>query len=119
MIRTSTLVAAILICTVPLSGIAAPAQRIETITAQVHADMARASDRLTSARSHFQHVINCPVDPENKLFDARADNPCAGMGSGGGALHDEVQAPAQKQQLQHALDIAARGLHSGSLETAH
>jgi hypothetical protein len=103
----------------PLSGFAAPAQHIETITAQVHTDMARASDRLSSARSHFQHVINCLVDPDNKLFDARADNPCAGMGSGGGALHDEVQTPAQKQQLQHALDIATRGLHSGSLETAH
>lgn len=100
------------------SAFAAPAQRIETITAQVHAEMARASDRLTSAHSHFHHVINCLVDPDNKLFDARADNPCAGMGSGGGALHDEASTPAQKQQLQHALDIATRGARSSSLETA-
>lgn len=100
-------------------GFAAPAQRIETITAQVHAEMARASDRLSSARSHFHHVINCLVDPDDKLFDARADNPCAGMGSGGGALHDEASTPAQKQQLQHALDIATRGARSGSLEAAH
>ena len=118
MIRNSRLMAAILICIAPLGGFAASAQRIETITAQVHADMARAPDRLPRARSHFQHVLNCLVDPDNKLFDARADNPCAGMGSGGGALHDEVQTPAQRQQLQHALDIATRGLHSGSLETA-
>ena len=119
MTRSSWLVAAMLICAAPLNGIAAPAQRIETITAQVHAGMARASDRLPSVRAHFQHVINCLVDPDNKLFDARADNPCAGMGSGGGALHDEAATLEQRQQLQHALDIATRGLHTASLETAH
>ena len=116
-IRRFVAVALILGLAAP-SAFAAPAQRIETITAQVHAEMARASDRLSSARSHFHHVINCLVDPENKLFDARADNPCAGMGSGGGALHDEASTPAQKQQLQHALDIATRGAGSASLEAA-
>jgi len=100
------------------NALAAPAQRIETITAHVHSEMARASDRLSSAHSHFHHVINCLVDPDNKLFDVRADNPCAGMGSGGGALHDEASTPAQKEQLQHALDIATRGARSGSLEAA-
>lgn len=119
MIRSNTLAAAILLGAAPLGAFAAPAQRIETITAQVHAEMARAADRLPGARSHFQHVINCLVSPESKSFDARADNPCAGMGSGGGALHDEAQTPAQKQQLQHAFDLATRGLRSASLETAH
>jgi hypothetical protein len=114
----SKLAAAILTCAASANGFAAPAQRIETITAQVHAEMARASDRLSSAHSHFHHVINCLVDPENKLFDVRADNPCAGMGSGGGALHDEASTTEQKQQLQHALDIATRGSRSGSLEAA-
>lgn len=110
--------AALAVCVAAPNGFAAPAQRIETITAQVHAEMARASDRLSSAHSHFHHVINCLVDPDDKRFDARADNPCAGMGSGGGALHDEAATPAQKEQLQHALEIATRGAHSGSLEAA-
>lgn len=111
--------AASMMCVAAPNGFAAPAQRIETITAQIHAEMARAADRLTSARSHFHHVVNCLVDPDDKRFDARAENPCAGMGSGGGALHDEATTPAQKQQLQHALEIATRGVRSGSLEAAH
>jgi len=111
--------AALMMGTAVPYGFAAPAQRIEAITAQIHAEMAHAADRLTSARAHFHHVINCIVDPDDKRFDARAENPCAGMGSGGGALHDEAATPAQRQQLQHALDIATRGLRSGSLETAH
>ncbi len=103
----------------PLSAFATGQQRIETITAQVHSEMARSADTLPSARSHFHHVINCLVDPDNKLFDLRSGNPCAGMGSSGGALHDEAQTEAQKKELQHALSIAERGSHSSSLEIAH
>lgn len=96
----------------------APQQHIETITAQVHAEMALNADSVNSARQHFHHVINCIVDPDNKLFELRAGNPCAGMGSSGGALHDEAQTDAQRRQLQHALEIARRGAASKTTEMA-
>lgn len=97
---------------------AAPQQRIETITAEVHSEMAFNADSLNAARQHFHHVINCIVDPDNKLFDLRSGNPCASMGSSGGALRDEAQTEAQKKQLQHALDIARRGAASKNMEMA-
>ncbi|GAA0718184.1 hypothetical protein [Dokdonella soli] len=100
-------------------ALAASQQRIETITAQVHAGMALAANTLPTARSHFHHVINCLVDPDSKLFDKRAENPCAGMGAEKGALHDEAQTDAQKKDLQHALGVAQRGLSSKTLEVAH
>lgn len=103
----------------PLAAGAAEQQRIETITAGVHAAMARQADTLPSARGHFHHVINCLVDPDNKLFDARAENPCAGMGSSAGALRDEARTDALKKDLQHAVEVADRGLHAKSLESAH
>jgi len=97
---------------------AAPQQRIETITAQVHARMALNADSVSAAHQHFHHVINCIVDPDNKLFELRAGNPCASMGSSSGALHDEAQNEAQKKQLQHALDIAQRGAACKTMELA-
>lgn len=103
----------------PLAASAAGQQRIETITAGVHATMARNADTLQSVRGHFHHVINCIVEPENKLFDARAENPCLGMGSSAGALRDEAKTDALKKDLEHALEVADRGLHAKSLEAAH
>ena len=97
---------------------AAAPQNIETITAQVHAEMALNADSVNAARQHFHHVINCIVDPDNKLFELRAGNPCASMGSSSGALRDEAQSDAQKKQLQHALEIAKRGAASKSMEMA-
>jgi len=103
----------------PLAASAAEQQRIETITAGVHATMAKQADTLQSARGHFHHVINCLVDPENKLYDSRAENPCAGMGSSAGALRDEAKTDALKKDLQHAVDVADRGVRAKSLEMAH
>jgi len=95
---------------------ATPPQHIETITAQVHAEMAHHAETIASMHAHFHHVINCIVDPENRLFDLRAGNPCASMGSSGGALHDEAGSDAQKKLLLHALDIAQRGAAAKSME---
>jgi len=97
---------------------AAPQQHIETITAQVHSEMALNADSLNSAHAHFHHVINCIVDPDNKLFELRAGNPCASMGSSGGALRDEAQTDTQKKQLEHALEIAKRGAVAKNMEMA-
>jgi hypothetical protein len=113
------------LCTALLGLLVSPAifaaaqQRIETITAQVHSEMARAADSLPSVKSHFHHVVNCLVDPDSRSFDVRADNPCAGMGSGGGALHDETLTDGQRKELLHAVEIAERGAHSTSIEVAH
>jgi len=103
----------------PLPASAAEQQRIETITAGVHAAMAKQADTLQSVRGHFHHVINCLVDPDSKLFDARAENPCASMGSSAGALRDEAKTDTLKKDLQHAVDLADRGLRAKSIETAH
>lgn len=97
---------------------AAAPQNIETITAQVHAEMALNADSLNAAHQHFHHVINCIVDPDSKLYELRAGNPCASMGSSGGALRDEAQTETRKKELQHALEIAKRGAAAKSMELA-
>lgn len=115
--RKSLLLFVMLGASVPLHA-ATPPQHIETITAQVHAEMANHAETIASMHAHFHHVINCIVDPENRLFDLRAGNPCASMGSSGGALRDEAGSDAQKKLLQHALDIAQRGAAAKSMETS-
>ena len=97
---------------------AAAPQHIETITAQVHAEMALNADSLNAAHQHFHHVINCIVDPDSRLYELRAGNPFAGMGSSGGALRDEASTDARKRELQHALDIAKRGAAAKSMDLA-
>lgn len=103
----------------PLAGFAIDGPRIETLTAIVHARLAMAAQTLPDTRRHLHHVINCLVAPDDKLFDGQAGNPCEGMGSDAGALHDEATTDARRQELLHALEIAERGLASKSLETAH
>ncbi|MEP6939302.1 MAG: hypothetical protein ABI846_06020 [Rudaea sp.] len=106
------------LCVSPALQAAAPPQRIETITAQVHAEMANHAETIASMHAHFHHVINCIVDPDNKLFDLRAGNPCASMGSSGGAMRDEASSEGQKKLLAHALDIARRGAAARSMDVA-
>jgi hypothetical protein len=116
----SILTVAGLVFLMPLAAdAAAEQQRIETITAGVHASMAKAADTLPSTRAHFHHVLNCLVDPDNRLFDRRSENPCASMGSSAGALRDEAKTDALKKDLQHAVEVAERGTRARSLEAAH
>ncbi|MEP7044733.1 MAG: hypothetical protein ABI843_16825 [Dokdonella sp.] len=111
--------AALLGLLMPLVAFAAPAPHIETTTALVHAGMAMAAQNLPDARKHLHHVINCLVAADDKRFDAKAGNPCEGMGTDAGALHDEASTDARKLELKRALGIAERGAHSASLDTAH
>jgi len=103
----------------PLAAFAADTPHVESATAFVHARLAMSAQNLAETRRHLHHVVNCLVAPTDKLFDARAGNPCEGMGTDAGALHDEAPTDARKQELQHALDIAERGVVAKSLETAH
>jgi len=103
----------------PLAAFAADASHVETATAFVHARLAMSAQNLPETRRHLHHVVNCLVAPTDKRFDAHAGNPCEGMGSDAGALRDEAPTDARRQELQHAVDIAERGVASKSLETAH
>ena len=113
------LLALLLVPLAPLSASAAGAQYIQTTTASVHAGMALASRTPQEAKSHFHHVINCLVNRRDKAYDEHAENPCEGMGTDSVALIDEAHTPAEKHALEHALDIAERGLRATSLDVAH
>lgn len=103
----------------PFAAAAADTPHVETATAFVHARLAMSAQTLPDARRHLHHVVNCLVAPTDRQFDAHAGNPCEGMGADAGALRDEAPTDARRQELQHALDIAERGLGSKSLDTTH
>ncbi|MDE1899644.1 MAG: hypothetical protein KGH73_11365, partial [Xanthomonadaceae bacterium] len=65
----------------------------------------------------FHHVINCLVGNEGKGYDAKAGNPCAGMGTG--ALNDTRHSAAEHATLEQALAMAKRGLKAPTLAAAH
>ena len=99
---------------------AEPASNIQTTTAFVHAEMALAAKNLHDAREHFHHVINCIADRKNGApFDAKFADPCDGMGTDSGALHDEAKTDADKRRLERALDVAQRGAATKSTDSAH
>lgn len=89
----------------------------EIATAAAHAQMAAAAPDKSMADMHLHHVINCLVGTSDKRFDAKAGDPCKGMGDG--AINDLGHAPADHIRLQRALMLAERGLHAGSLDKAH
>jgi len=99
---------------------AEPATNIQTTTAFVHAEMALAATNLRDARAHFHHVINCIADRKGGApFDAKFADPCDGMGTDSGALHDEATTDADKHKLKRALDVAQRGAATKSTDRAH
>ena len=85
----------------------------EIATAAAHAQMAATASDKAVADMHLHHVINCLVGSNDKRFDAKAGDPCKGMG--GGAIHDLGHAPAEHIRLQRALMLAERGLHAANL----
>ena len=102
------------------STAAEPASNIQTTTAFVHAEMALAAKNLHEANGHFHHVINCIADRKNGApFDAKFVDPCDGMGTDSGALHDEATTDADKRKLERALDVAQRGAAKKSSDRAH
>ncbi len=85
--------------------------------AGIHADMALDAADLDAAHLHLHHVINCLEGPAGKDFDAKASNPCHGMGDG--ALVDAKDDPAVESRLRAALKQAQSGVHAKTLDRAH
>ncbi len=83
----------------------------EMQTAAVHAMMAAGSSSLPDVRMHLHHAINCLAGPKGEDFDAKEQNPCAGMGNG--ALSDSAEAPAHAKALA-ALAKGKAGLRAAS-----
>lgn len=93
----------------------AVAKQIQTATA--HAGMALGADDLKMAHAHLQHAINCLAGPSGEGYDAKAANPCQGMGQG--AIADARGDAAREAQLQMAVDLARHGVRATTLDAAH
>ncbi|HWU78113.1 MAG TPA: hypothetical protein VN043_16565 [Rhodanobacter sp.] len=85
--------------------------------AGIHADMAISATDLETVHLHLHHVINCLEGPDGKDFDAKATNPCHGMGLG--ALVDARDDPAVEARLHLAQKQAEQGVHATTLDSAH
>ena len=102
-----------LLLAAPVSMAGGNAER-EVATAAAHARMAATASDKATADMHLHHVINCLVGSSDKRFDAKAGDPCKGMGDG--AINDLGHAPAEHIRLQRALMLAERGLHATNLD---
>ena len=86
-------------------------------TAGAHAGMALGAGELAMAHAHLQHVVNCLVGPAGKGFDAKAADPCKGMGQG--AIADAKGDAAVEARLNKALGDAEQGIKATTLDGAH
>jgi len=86
-------------------------------TADAHAGMALSAADLKMAHTHLHHVVNCLVGPDGKGFDAKAGDPCKGMGQG--AIGDAKGDAATEATLHAALKQARQGLKATTLDGAH
>ncbi|HET7395650.1 MAG TPA: hypothetical protein VFK12_04365 [Gammaproteobacteria bacterium] len=89
----------------------------QVATAEAHAKMASATKDINMVHAHLQHVVNCLVGPKGKLFDAKAEDPCKGMGDG--ALNDLTGSPRAHAKLEMAVETAERGIHETAYTKAH
>jgi hypothetical protein len=86
-------------------------------TAGAHAGMAMGAADLATTHAHLHHVVNCLVGPSGKGFDAKAEDPCKGMGQG--AIVDAKGDAAVEARLHTALGHAEQGLEATTLDAAH
>jgi len=89
----------------------------QVATAVAHAGMAMGATDLATAHAHLHHVVNCLVGPSGKGFDAKAEDPCKGMGDG--AIADSKGDMTAVDRLHVAVGQAERGLKAGTLDAAH
>lgn len=112
--------ALLLACLLPLTASAAdsdtPVSK-QIATATAHAGMALVANDLKMAHLHLHHVVNCLVGPSGKSFDAKAGNPCDGMGQG--AIIDGKNDAATSARLNTALSEAEQGLKTTSMASVH
>ena len=72
-----------------------------------HAGIAASAANVDGVHLHLHHTLNCLEGTGGKDFDAKAANPCAGMGSG--AISDAHDA-ALKSQLVGVVTLARQAL---------
>lgn len=96
------------------AGPANPDQEIST--ALQHAGMSAGSSKLEDVHAHLHHVINCLVGPSGEGFDATAEDPCKGQGSG--AINDVDNKSKQRKKLDEAVKDANKGLKDNDLKKA-
>lgn len=89
----------------------------QVATASAHAGMALGAADLKMVHAHLHHVINCLVGASGKGFDAKAGNPCQGMGQG--AIADAKGDTAVESRLHTALSQAEHGVKAMTLDGAH
>lgn len=89
----------------------------QVATASAHAGMALGAADLKTAQLHLHHVVNCLVGPSGQGFDAKAGNPCKGMGQG--AIADAKGDATAEARLRAALSQAESGLKASTLDAAH
>lgn len=112
--------AAILAAILPATLLAADgsaAAAKQAATAAAHAGMSLGSTDLKTAHLHLHHVVNCLVGPSGWGFDAKAGDPCKGMGEG--AIVDAKGDTAMEARLHKALADARGGLKTKSLAATH
>ena len=117
---TRALPALLLALALPLAAQAADANGAaskQIATAAAHAGMAMGAADLAMAHAHLHHVVNCLVGPSGKGFDAKAANPCKGMGHG--AIADAKGDVATVDRLNAALGQAEHGLKETALDAVH
>lgn len=103
----------------PLAASAADAGAAtkQVATASAHAGMALGASDLATADAHLHHVVNCLVGMNGPGFDAKAANPCKGMGNG--AITDAKGDAAMTMRLKAALADVEVGLKATTLDAAH
>ena len=94
-----------------------PAALTQARTAAAHAGMALGAAHLAGVHMHLHHVLNCLVGPGGAAFDAKALDPCKGMGKG--AIRDAAGNPAAEALLHQAAAEAMRGERARTLAAAH
>ncbi len=86
----------------------------EIARAAEHAGFSAASNSLLVAHMHLHHTLNCLVGPGGNGFDAKAADPCKGMGNG--AIPDTTNAHI-KGRLEHVAYQTRLALRNHSLKT--
>jgi hypothetical protein len=86
-------------------------------TALAHAAMAVAAPDTAGVHMHLHHMVNCLVGPGDEDYDAKAGDPCKGMGNG--AVTDTDDSLLDKDDMGVALDSALTGLATDDYQEAH
>ncbi len=86
----------------------------EISTAADHAKLSTQAPTLKVAQLHLHHTLNCLVGAKGHGYDAKAGDPCSGMGKG--AIADATSAKT-KRMLEHVAAHVHTALRNRRLST--